>query len=1554
MNNREVVAMLEECRQTAAAGSVEPTDEAKEGFLRCRASLSAELSALLQDAAAMKWPFVPEKWQYKQAVTLEDKTTLKELISRHLPQLLMLLRASLLAGEPLWAASTVFLVDRFLYWVDTSKSLLKIAQALHKHYPTTPIAPQVVIRQARLSLNSGKLQKAEYILSSLINNSGATGCWVYHADSDRVLVQAVSVQVRGQVLQKLGMWIEAAELIWASLIGLHALPEPDRKGIGTSLGLLANILVSMNDTDFQAFIAGQHMDLRLLKERGHRLLAAAEAAKMAVVYSQYDSLYVLSNVVTQGICLLAYSFSPGCGPTEREAILGEAKEAFQIGLLAKREGEVVTSKQDLHLLIKAAYSLTVTHKWLGSARGQVIEASQVCQEVVEKLHAYSAVGGGERDALGAEIMGLVGRVKVVLGVKPFTTSDERSFIPDSYRSAEETPVRFSTDHFSEVMGRFRKHHASVCQAHRMSRSGASRSGVQECSVTCITTMKTATETLDTEGATEKYTHDNWPLGRRPDRQTKGGHVEQQCSNELTEGEETDGATSSEGCGFKGMSKKTSTSCSFRDRPASLIDAGVRSKGRNAVTCAIRKAETRVDQKCLTEVSDEDGENVSSEDPGSLAGYEGESASGYRQSPHASSRGTSALPSSWESISYPDTESKKGPNDTTARVSANDSVTEWVEVGMELQYETKDSNKENMKAGQGSKGCQFNGVDNGRNSSSSLKDPSPFIEPKKIGKDKKSVTRAKQRVAMWVDQQCPTEFSDEEVNSETNSKRLGIKGMDKARTSSCSPRDGPPSVIKPKSLNKWVDPQCPTEFSDEEVNSETNSKGLGIKGMDKARTSSCSPRDGPPSVIKPKSLNKWVDPQCPTEFSDEEVNSETNSKRLGIKGMDKARTSSCSPRDGPPSVIKPKSLNKWVDPQCPTEFSDEEVNSETNSKGLGIKGMDKARTSSCSPRDGPPSVIKPKSLSKWVDPQCPTEFSDEEVNSETNSKGLGIKGMDKARTSSCSPRDGPPSVIKPKSLSKWVDPQCATEFSDEEVDGETSLAGHGFKGMGSTRTASSPLGDSLGSNSSWQKLCLSDTGSPVTSGKDSRRPSDNHTEEEWVNVDCPKAVKDEVLDKAGSSFKDTRRVGSLCDSLSSGSSWQKLSFSDAGSALSSGRGACSSAKQRVRVDRQCPTEGSDMEDQRDTGSFPARALKADYHQPEPRQVDPKAETEDYVLGDLSMSAECDEPKDSAAEIGGVGHFAEPKSFRIMGNEEGREGELGKLYLDDYQQPSYNNQSHNRCLGKCTLCSLVPECSPTLTEQDYKALLSGVCHKCLLNRLDVKKTFRLRKHRTAYSALLLKYSKVTDRWTSRETKVFIGDPIGKKGCQRTAFWVQILHQEEVLGSYVGKTYQFEKEIRYHLTDVERQMTAQYYVTEFNKRLYEKSVPAQLFFIPSEVLLILEGDVITDCVTVEPYMLGDFVKLTNNTVYTNQNYEATDYGIAFGHFTYQLSGGKEVVVDLQGWVTDNGKGLTYLTDPQIHSVTGVGSRHGARGIKQFLENQHGPQCNGICKALSLGLLQ
>lgn len=52
------------------------------------------------------------------------------------------------------AAAIVFLIDRFLYWIDASSKLLKIAKGLHKLQPTTPIGPQVVIRQARLAVNA--------------------------------------------------------------------------------------------------------------------------------------------------------------------------------------------------------------------------------------------------------------------------------------------------------------------------------------------------------------------------------------------------------------------------------------------------------------------------------------------------------------------------------------------------------------------------------------------------------------------------------------------------------------------------------------------------------------------------------------------------------------------------------------------------------------------------------------------------------------------------------------------------------------------------------------------------------------------------------------------------------------------------------------------------------------------------------------------------------------------------------------------------------------------------------------------------------------------------------------------------------------------------------------------------------------------------------------------------------------------------------------------------------------------------------------------------------
>ncbi|XP_054997894.1 alpha-protein kinase 1 [Sorex araneus] len=261
--------------------------------------------------------------------------------------------------------------------------------------------------------------------------------------------------------------------------------------------------------------------------------------------------------------------------------------------------------------------------------------------------------------------------------------------------------------------------------------------------------------------------------------------------------------------------------------------------------------------------------------------------------------------------------------------------------------------------------------------------------------------------------------------------------------------------------------------------------------------------------------------------------------------------------------------------------------------------------------------------------------------------------------------------------------------------------------------------------------------------------------------------------------------------------------------------------------------------------------------------------------------------------------------------------------------------------------------TLQPEDVAQLLAGVRHEWLYRRLAGTGVFQPCQLHRAHDALLFKYSKNSELWTAQETVVYLGDYLNvkKKGRQRNAFWVYHLHQEETLGRYVGKEYKEQKGLWSHFSDVERQMTAQHYVTEFNKRLYEQKIPTQIFYIPSTVLLILEGRTIKGCISAEPYMPGEFVKLSNNTTVVKTEHKATECGLAYGHFSYEFSNHKEVVVDLQGWVTGNGKGLIYLTDPQIHSVErkDVSTNFGKRGISYFFNDQH-VNCNEICHRLAL----
>ncbi|XP_032542820.1 alpha-protein kinase 1 [Chiroxiphia lanceolata] len=1192
MNNQNAVAaLLQECERaldallSAKAGTGE---EDEREYRRCQALLPEDLRTLLEEAKEMKWPFVPEKWQYKQDLGPEDKTNLQDMISARLPDLLVYLKASIVVRDCATASAVVFLIDRFLYWIDASGKLLRIAKGLHRLHPSAPVSPQVLIRQARLAVNAGKLLKAEYILSSLINDNGATGTWRYSEGSDRILVQAVCLQIRGQILQKLGMWYEAAELIWASLVGYFRLPQPDKKGIATSLGFMADIFASMNEQDYARFKTSADIDLSFLQESGHRLLSAAEACKLAAAYSQYTPLFVLTAVNIRGMCLLSYSHSKDCPLEKREFYLSEAKESFEIGLLTKNDQSPITSKQELHSFIKAAFCLATVHRWLHGESRELREVGQLCREALGILHSYSTSFPEEEEKgkLAKEIMSLITSVKKRLRVESFPNSDARSYVPDSYKGTVGKPALQRETSFEKILARHSQHHLSVCQVFENTCRARKMLGEIQLGP-CITTLRTETKTTDTACTTQEILQDERGAAKILSLPTAG--------------------SSSERLGG----------------------------WRNQDICSgVMKISLEEETEPLgMEINDENG--------------------GFSAGQNRSQSTTSE--SSW------------------CKLSKSSYSSSWEELNCNNSRESPREGQQQEKGSAEERCCTTESDGNGQATSLCPLPPRAWNPAPR-----------------------------EPLHSFEGSPQPSLEGG--------APRAG--RRVEKASL-------CGDELQE--------GRHCGRRSPQKKAK---DPSDAFPSLSSSYSV--------PSRLEEEKS---SPCAQLGCRTKDSGREGGGSRFERVPPG---EPAGGTEDPSCETH---------------------------------PPQNGGKSALSMIVEPK-------------PGSNSSVCDWMRKPAMVGDRPRQVPE-----------VDTQAET-IDDTEFD---------FLSVGdlvnSYPAASAPK---------HQAAPSVPTGLP---SQDKISVS--------KHFDCATTEGDEE--------KSQDMVSSRRQSSSSLSSWIKSA--------------------------QTPT------------SFPE-----------------------------------------------VPFLTPGGSFALT------PGRTKEEILD----------------------------ARFLRDDDYKQLLAGVEHNWLVQRLMPTGIFGTKELRKAYSALLLKYSKKSGLWMGQETAVFIGDylNVAKEGKQRSAFWIHLLHQEEILGRYVGKEYKEEKGLLHHFSDVERQMTAQYYVTEFNKRLYEQKIPTQIFYIPSAVLLILEDRTIKGCVSVEPYILGEFVKLSNNTKVVKNEYKATEYGLAYGHFCYEFSRGTDVVVDLQGWVTGNGKGLIYLTDPQIHSLNSRDvsrSNFGKRGIYYFFNDQH-VECNEICRSLSL----
>jgi hypothetical protein len=153
--------------------------------------------------------------------------------------------------------------------------------------------------------------------------------------------------------------------------------------------------------------------------------------------------------------------------------------------------------------------------------------------------------------------------------------------------------------------------------------------------------------------------------------------------------------------------------------------------------------------------------------------------------------------------------------------------------------------------------------------------------------------------------------------------------------------------------------------------------------------------------------------------------------------------------------------------------------------------------------------------------------------------------------------------------------------------------------------------------------------------------------------------------------------------------------------------------------------------------------------------------------------------------------------------------------------------------------------------------------------------------------------------------------------------------------------------YFKDVYMQMKAGEYAEKFSKQAGEKGMKLKVEMVHAAVMKTKDGIYYG----IEPELNFAKYKKWSGNGFLPEDIFSDDSSIvplAFSHFTFKESKGKELVCDLQGVKERN----TYmLTDPQIHTDPqnaeyGMGNL-GKEGIDKFFE---GHRCSPLCKSLDL----
>ncbi|KAL4471762.1 hypothetical protein ABPG74_008655 [Tetrahymena malaccensis] len=207
------------------------------------------------------------------------------------------------------------------------------------------------------------------------------------------------------------------------------------------------------------------------------------------------------------------------------------------------------------------------------------------------------------------------------------------------------------------------------------------------------------------------------------------------------------------------------------------------------------------------------------------------------------------------------------------------------------------------------------------------------------------------------------------------------------------------------------------------------------------------------------------------------------------------------------------------------------------------------------------------------------------------------------------------------------------------------------------------------------------------------------------------------------------------------------------------------------------------------------------------------------------------------------------------------------------------------------------------------------------------------------------------SSIKTTIKISDVPFAEGAMRYAFYAyDTLLNQKLVAKLNKKQIQNNPELEKEqmVKDLESQYICQHIVNTFNDRVseYVQSTENLKNFVHCFIYELESPDPENEFkyYSVENYIEGEYVKFNNNAGWTNFKFDEPGLlSQALSHYSYQMTEGYLLIVDLQGV-----GGL--LTDPQIHCMDqnrfGSGNL-GYQGIFKFFLTH---QCNKYCQNLNL----